>query len=280
MREKLVIRCSTERVCVPHIRKYTAFQSAWLKRKGDIVTVIEGFLDDAAFSRFVVYLRKKAGYLVSNIERQYTPKELQSAELVRIWISSTFEPTGEEVGTEYDYPCDVCKGGRIARGGLVLNLARAPRSADIAKTIAEDEWIVSKRFASLLKRHRVSGIVLHPVLSPSKRAVQGAWSQLQVSSVCAVSEQTRYGDAFNPDLDARKISSPCGHTINHIAYSELFIKRSSWDGSDVVRTDLFFGGHINLIYPYPYLLVSQRLYRLLKANKIRGFTDAEIVHLV
>lgn len=97
--------------------------------------------------------------------RKYSPMELAAADLFRLSITAVFEPAGEECGTVYDWAvgCPVCGAGRIARDGLSLNLRKAPRSKDIARTIARDEWIVSQRLAELLVDSRLSGFELRPV---------------------------------------------------------------------------------------------------------------------
>jgi superfamily II DNA helicase RecQ len=62
-------------------------------------------------------------------------------------------------------------------------------------------------------------------------------------------------------------------------FSEVHIKRNSWDGSDIVKTNVYFGGQLNLIYPAPEILISQRFYRQLREKNIKGFR-IEVAHLV
>ncbi len=78
------------------------------------------------------------------IERKYSKREMDSAELFRFMVTRTFEPCGEEVGTVYDYSgvCRRCKQtGRSLDGRLKLALSRLPRSADFSGTIAMDETV-------------------------------------------------------------------------------------------------------------------------------------------
>jgi hypothetical protein len=49
---------------------------------------------------------------------------------------------------------------RVQVGPLRLDLRRAPKSKDIAQTIADDEWIVNQRLAELLIDARMTGFTL------------------------------------------------------------------------------------------------------------------------
>lgn len=95
--------------------------------------------------------------------RRYTRQEIESAELLRLQISTVFQPTGEQCGTVYDYSsaCTICHVGRRQVSDLVLDLRRVPKK-DIARTIGE-EWIVSQRVAELIVSEKLSGVMLQPV---------------------------------------------------------------------------------------------------------------------
>jgi len=342
MREKLTIRCDIKEVLEPFVKTYPQFQRRWVTKITNFSGIIEGYTDEPEFKAFYDYLQTKIKYAVSYITREYIKKELLDADILKMWISATFEPTGEEVGTEYEYPCSVCKAGRTVKGDLVLDLRKTPKGKDIAKTIA-DEWIVSQRLAELIYDAKLTGFELKPVrhkvryqddaIDPTKyrsgieliekakmagvpystwafwvwlnRPEQSAllhgleqehiqtrqkkeikerqpipiWYQLIINSTVALAEQTKYGDPFSPVLDIEQIKTSCGHTITRGALSELFIKKNSWDGSDITKTDFSFGVHINLLYPAPEILISQRFYRLLEEHNIKGYT-VEVTHTV
>jgi hypothetical protein len=82
---------------------------------------------------------------------EYSPEELKKAELFRLHITAVFEPAGEDCGTVYEEgeACPICGAGASQRTVLVLDLRKAPKRKDIARTIA-DEWIVNQRLAELL----------------------------------------------------------------------------------------------------------------------------------
>ncbi len=94
----------------------------------------------------------------------YTNTEIKRAVLFSIWITAAFEPTGEECGTEFDdsETCLECGAGRKQISDLVLDLRKAPRTKDIARTIA-DEWIITQRLAELMVDAKLTGFDLQPV---------------------------------------------------------------------------------------------------------------------
>ena len=278
MKEKLILRVSSKKVFEPYIRTYPNFQEKWLTRDLGLTKVVEGYLENPEFGTFLQHLRFKVGYEFSTIKREYKRSELTSAKLFKMRISATFEPTGEELGTKYLYKCNICKAGRTVKGNLILDLTKIPKASDIAKTIANDEWVVSERLASEMKKNRITGMELKPAQHYSKREPKTKWYHLMITNRVKVSNKTSYGDAFKPDIKMEDIISPCGHTIGGWPFSELFVEGKTWNGSDLAITDLYFGGHANLIYPSPAILISQRFYTLLKELKIRGY-KVEIAHL-
>ncbi len=103
-------------------------------------------------------------FCLVEVKRNYTRKELDEAALLRINIKPTFEPAGEECGTEFDESseCDICGVNRKQLGPLKLDRRSIPRK-DIARTIA-GEVIVSQRLAEKVVDAELKGFELRPVL--------------------------------------------------------------------------------------------------------------------
>jgi hypothetical protein len=99
-----------------------------------------------------------------SVKRKYNSDELNRAPANRVIITTTFEPTGEECGTTYDYSdaCSHCGAGRTQTSELILDLRTVPEGKDIARTIG-DEWIISQRFAELLLDSDATGYKLQPI---------------------------------------------------------------------------------------------------------------------
>jgi hypothetical protein len=211
--------------------------------------------------------------------RKYTKAELQQAEILRLNIVAHFEPSGEECGTIYETLCDHCNLGRQV-SDLIVDVRRIPQHKDLCETIAWVEWIVSERFAQIFSRENLTGAEFRPIFefkNPTSRSQ--SWHQLRVTGTAGhLSQATRLGrDPFTPSrLDWR---CPLGHTVVTDFLSEIHLYRSEWDGSDITITSDLFGQGRNLLRPAPLIIVSQRMYRILEAAGLKGFTS-EIAHLV
>jgi hypothetical protein len=139
------------------------------KRLGDSVRALEITVADPRYEwigNLQRELRKEEEFffLGWEIKRHYSRKELESAELFGLEITAVFEPAGEQCGTVYDDStvCPLCGAGRTQVSDLILDLRKAPKNKDIARTIA-DEWIVSQRLAELLIDTKMTGFELRPV---------------------------------------------------------------------------------------------------------------------
>ena len=106
-----------------------------------------------------------------DIRRQYTRQELAAATAFKLEITACFEPVGEACGTEYDdaSACQMCGAGRLQTSDLRLDLRKAPKNKDIARTIA-DEWIISQRLAELLVDSGMTGFELKSVRHKARYA--------------------------------------------------------------------------------------------------------------
>ena len=71
---------------------------------------------------------------------------------------------------------------------------------------------------------------------------------------------------------------PLKHSIVAALLSEVYIKSDTWDGSDIAVTDTLFGEGRNLLRPSPLIIISKRIYSLLKMKELKGLSY-EVAHL-
>jgi len=224
---------------------------------------------DRGFSDFTIgwYLRK------------YTKAELQNAEILRLTITSHFEPSGEECGTVYETLCNHCNWGR-QDSDLILDLRRVPQHKDISETISWVEWVVSSKFAQTFTENRLSGAEFRPIFefkNPTQKSKE--WHQLRVTGNAGeLADSTRLGrDPFSPSEIGWRC--PLGHSVVTEFLSEIYLHRNNWDGSDIATTTALFGEGRNLLRPTPLIIISQRMYRVLQDAGVKGFA-CEVAHLV
>lgn len=224
---------------------------------------------DRGFSDFTIgwYLRK------------YTKDELQNAEVLRLTITSHFEPSGEECGTVYETMCNHCNWGRQV-SDLILDLRRIPQHKDISETVAWVEWVVSSKFVQTFAENRLTGAEFLPVFdlrNPTKQAKE--WYQLRVTGRAGkVAEPTKVGrDPFSPSQVSWRC--PLGHSVAAEFLSEIYLRRNEWDGSDIAITSALFGQGRNLLRPTPLIVISQRMYHALRDAGLKGYT-CEVAHRI
>lgn len=233
---------------------------------------------------FIVTRREQGAYGFSDFTfgrylRKYTKVELQRAEVLHLMASSHFEPSGEECGTIYETLCNHCNWGRQV-SDLILDLRRVPQHKDISETIAWVEWVVSSKFARTFTENMLTGAEFRPIFefkNPTKQSLE--WYQLRVTGKAGeLAEETKLGrDPFSPSEVSWRC--PLGHALVTQFLSEIYLRRSSWDGSDISITGALFGQGRNLLRPVPLIIISQRMYRALEMAGLKGFS-CEVAHLV
>jgi hypothetical protein len=217
-----------------------------------------------------------------NITRHPSRQEFEDAALFLLKITAVFEPAGEEHGTEYDerFACPHCGAGARQVGPLSLPVSRIPRGKDIAATIA-GEIVISRRLAEILKLHETSGIVLTPLLTDTKPRVESTdWFQLSVThSTAEITPPTQVGvNPFNADPEG-ECRCPLGDLAGLNLLSAVSISAASRGGADFVCSHQFIGMRGGLLRPQRLILVSPKVGRLIKSDKIRG-CQLEVAYLV
>ena len=125
------------------------------KRLGSLTRKVEMRVNDARFKAVgdlnasIQRHENDLFFTYWNIRRHYRKEELEKAELFLLWNIATFEPAGEECGTQYaeSVACPKCKAGARQATPLFLDWRRIPKGKDIARTIA-GEIVVSRRLVA------------------------------------------------------------------------------------------------------------------------------------
>ncbi|HWD92516.1 MAG TPA: hypothetical protein VG938_09210 [Verrucomicrobiae bacterium] len=263
----------------------------WTKQFGDkFVTVrkIKLTADDPKFNRIGelnALIQKRRGdffFAGWEIQRRYTAADVLKAKLFLLCSIATFEPAGEECGTQYDesLACPSCKSGARQVSPLFLDWKRIPKSKDIARTIA-GEIVMSKRMVDLCDKHSITGAKFGPVChSLASNTESKDWFQLLVKSCEAeITAPTKMGvNPFDEDM-AGQYRCPRADLIGLARLSEVSISRSSHNGFDIVASRQFVGTRRGLLRPERLLLVSPKLRRVIKEEKLTG-CEFEVAHFV
>jgi hypothetical protein len=217
-------------------------------------------------------------FSMCEVSRHYTPRELRAAEFLLVEFWPFFRPTGEECGTLYDEStaCSFCGAGGRQVNALHLELRRIPKSRDLALTMG-GEYVISSQLAEVLRQHRITGYELRPIVSKGGRPGSDHHQLVIPSAIAEIVPPTRAGRTYlAPEPDPNRC--PEGHILGHRLLSPLHLSRNSLGELDWVFTRQRFGSRQGLFRPYPLMIVTQRLYRLLAEQKVRCL-HAEVVHL-
>jgi hypothetical protein len=258
------------------------------KRLGDSVRRIELATDDPRFDsigRLDLEIRRRtklAFFYGWILKRSYSASELRNAACFQLLFKSTFEPAGEECGTEYDETtaCPRCSAGAKQITPLFLPEKRIPKGKDVCRTIA-GEVVVSRRVAELFARHGITGAELRPVGSTRASSAESKeWFQLMVEGPeVEISAPTRVGiNPFDADEEGR-CRCPLGDLIGLTLLSEISIASASRGSADIVRTRQFTGVRRGLLRPEQLILISPKLAKLIESEKLKG-CEVEVAHLV
>ena len=115
-------------------------------RKVKVETSDPRFVEVGHLQRHLAVKEDASFFFGWKLCRRYSKAELVTAARFHLIFSAVFEPPGEICGTKYDETkaCQDCGSGAVQVGDLCIDLRRAPRGKDIARTIA-DEVIISQR---------------------------------------------------------------------------------------------------------------------------------------
>lgn len=214
-----------------------------------------------------------------NVRRKYTPSELAVAQILRLQVTRTFEPAGEECGTVYDETnaCPYCGCNRSQVSPLRLRTGHLPTS-DLADTIAR-ETVASGRLIRIARDVAATGLELAALEHcDSSREYAGDFQQVHVVGPRAeLVAPTAWG--HTPFDDEGSIPCPNGHVGGLNVLSEAHVSAASWPGLDVVLTRQHEGRTSGLLRPNPLVIISASAYRSLRQFKLTGWI-AEVAHLV
>jgi hypothetical protein len=248
-------------------------------------TVIHITKEDPKFERIRVLDKKireqhnNFFFLYSNIKREYSKKELETAKLLQMQIKATFEPAGEECGTIYNETtaCEICGANRTQIGILKLKKGTIPKK-DIARTIA-GEIVVSERFKKAFEQRNLKGLELIPV--EFAKGISD-YCQLVATSEIELSQNTVAGiNIFDlsTSSEGEVYKCPNGHTIGLNLLSEAYVLNNpSINDSDFLASKQKIGVKRGLLRPEPIYFCSLAFRKMVEDEKLSGF-EFEIANI-
>jgi len=234
-----------------------------------------------------------------NIQRRYSRRELEEAELLHVWPKTVFEPAGEECGTVYDetaacdhvfepesevdvcgfrdrIPASTCGAGARQVTPLHLDVRRIPRKVDFAQTIA-GEVVASLRVREVFLDRGLVGVEFDPVRQANAGgAPSPEYFQLNViGAPVELAAATRAGGHLFDETGYGRC--PRGHVVGLNLLSEVYVQQRSLGAADVMVTKQMVGVRRGLLRPRPMLLFSPCAWRAIEEAKLKGLI-VEVAH--
>lgn len=244
-------------------------------------------------------MQRKGDFFFSHFSynRKYTREEINDAALFRV-TPFAFTVAGEECGTRYDEAtaCPICGAGAKMTTPLRIRAGRIPKK-DICISMGwGEEVIVSQRFRQLMEDNSMRGMRYEPVYSGKKET---GYFHLIPEYKLNISPLTKFGANPFMDLPAEEhtwpyptykpngsiqdpgvYKCPKGDSLGLNILSEAYVEAHSLlNDVDFFVSKQTYGGRIGLFRPTHLLFCSNRMMRLIKENKLKGF-EFEVAHIV
>ena len=210
--------------------------------------------------------------------RQYTSGELADAELLYAYPGRTFEPAGEECGTDYvdEDSCPECGGGATQIGPLVLDGRHIPKSPDFAVTTA-GEVLVSSKAVYAFRQAALRGAEFGSVLLANRQASPD-YLQLHIAGpFVELDPITRFGDG--PFDNAVRGRCSRGDLAGLNLLSDVSVRRASLTGADIAATRQMVGTRRGLLRPHRLMLLSPNAWRVVRDSGLKGLV-VEVARVV
>jgi hypothetical protein len=226
--------------------------------------------DHPIHSLIVAVRREFDFYVAWHDDVNFTKQEMDQAELMKCFPTSyvTHIPP-ETSGTVYETItiCDRCKlTRRQQRSQLRLRKATL-QGRKIAKTYGDDTYVLSPELAALFQEWGVSGCELAPVRDSRKGTDSPLVQLVPTWTLPDLAPST----PFTVDEDV--LCRNCGQ-MGQYPLVLHYRREDLGEIHDVGLAPVFYSMNF---FTTGYLIISRRLYRLMKENKVKGFRVEPVV---
>jgi len=213
---------------------------------------------------------RKVKLHLARFEMEYTKKELENAKYFNLQMRTYCSEFAEDYGTKYDYSekCKCCGTGKKQVSDLIIDKSKMGKK-DISLTYGF-EVVISEKLHKLLLDNGITGFEVGAVRHKNnKMKNEPVLYQLFCSNtLLPLNEQS----VFHKE----KYCECCGKSGLFLKSLPYYNEESLKDAKDFNYTYEYFGGGVS---GTPYIIVSQKVYRLFKDNKIKGVVF-DIVNIV
>jgi len=207
---------------------------------------------------------------LTRFEMEYTKKELENANYFNLQMRTYCSEFAEDYGTKYDYSekCKCCGSGKKQGSDLIIDKSKMGKK-DISITYGF-EVVISEKLHKLLLDNNITGFEVGSVKHKNdKMKNEPILYQLFCTNILpSLNEQSIFYK--------EKYCECCRKSGLLLKSLAFYDKQSLENAKDFNFTCEYFGGGVS---GAPYIIVSQKVYRLFRDNKIKGVVF-DIVNIV
>lgn len=225
------------------------------------VNVYQFLTNTNEYNRFMDLIKEK-GIKFNVFRREFTflKKEIENAEILKLEIladaKESFSPYHK------GYICNNCdKHVQYLNINELFVKYRNIKKYDICVTyMGSTEIIISEKLKQILINERITGIRFSSIYDIDTREIINDYFHLQL--------EEGIGEVIKPSIvSAGEKCEKCGFYDSFLCQTPLNFKRELWEGLDISYTQNWFGSPP--IMQGKWLIISQKLYKVLIANKIK-----------
>ncbi len=213
---------------------------------------------------------------ITREEYIYTKKEIESAELLVLYIKTYCGDGYNVYGTEFDTSniCSVCGTGEVQKSDLIINKTKMGEK-DIAITY-NNEFIISDRLAGIFRKNNLTGFELRIVHHYTKK-MRNEPKLFQIIPTCTLPPLMAPSKLVKSTDYCSVCGKKCLVILSPFYYKKIDLKKAKI--YDFNKTTEFFGLKLTRRIPTPALIISQKTYQTLKKNKIKNI-KVEPAHII
>lgn len=229
------------------------------------VSAVSLFTESNDFKELIKVLENRnISFEVFRREYTFTKKEIVNAEILKLIVDGNAQ---NSFSPDHDgYTCPVCR--EKVQFKQVNNLQvdyKVIKKYDISTTyMGHTEIIVSERVKNILIKEQITGIRFVPVYQIGKvEEIIPEFHHLML--------EEGIGEVVEPSIVDKDIRcSKCGFYKKFLCQTPLNFKRNTWNNKDICFTENWFGAPP--LSQGKWVIISKRLYSILKENKIKAFS--------
>jgi hypothetical protein len=219
------------------------------------------------YKEFIEFLNKEQiNYYIFRREYSFSKKEIERAEILELSIDGNADDSDSQ--ETLLYLCDNCGNyvNHLHRENLHVAYKYIKKYDISISHPCNNEIFVSEKLKYLLTANCIISSEFAPVYQLEKENLIDGYYYLKLKE--------GIGDVVSPTLiDRGERCNSCGFYNRFLIKGLLYFDRGTWNGEDIFYTKDWFGDIYNSKSSMSKeVIITQRLYQLMKKNNIKGFS--------